>query len=245
MSSPRRSFAASTFMMRPRAIPISPSGAYLADRAAIGARLTVILDDAQEMSDEIMANLAVFLEFKSVAENGTVPKGEGIVEFILVGDEELGGRLAWREFAATAEAVSHRCELGAFSKDEARVFLRQCLIAREIPVSEDAVVRADRTFPARKPAPVEPGCPGEYRGRRWCRWPSCTMAGSASARCPLGGKSRAGAGFRPWPDHGLTLACRSASHRCDVGIFLFLSGGKSCYLPDTGSVAQLVRASGS
>ncbi len=64
-------------------------GAYLADRAAIGARLTVILDDAQEMSDEIMANLAVFLEFKSVAENGIVPKGEGIVEFILVGDEEL------------------------------------------------------------------------------------------------------------------------------------------------------------
>lgn len=91
-------------------------------RGEAGESLVILIDEAQNLSDEVTENLPRLLRF------GTDKKGRPVgLQFILVGGDELTRKLSERRFDAARSALGAHFQLRNFTRSEMEAFLKRRL----------------------------------------------------------------------------------------------------------------------
>ncbi len=107
-------------------------------RAEAGESLVILIDEAQNLSDEVLENLPRLLRF------GADKKGRPIgLQFVLIGGDDLTRKLSEPRFDGARAAIGSHFQLRNFTRSEMEAFLKRRLapIARMTrdPITPDGV----------------------------------------------------------------------------------------------------------
>ncbi|MDD2869525.1 AAA family ATPase [Neomegalonema sp.] len=91
-------------------------------RAEAGESLAILIDEAQNLSDEVLENLPRLLRFASDSRGRPIG-----LQFILIGGEELTRKLSEPRFDGARSAVGAHFQLRHFTRSEMEAFLKRRL----------------------------------------------------------------------------------------------------------------------
>lgn len=106
-------------------LPEQPSGAdwlmsriqdRLLERASVGARVVLLLDEAQTMPDETVETVRLLTNLESASER--------LLQLVLIGQPELDQRLSAHHLRQIRSRITHACELQPLTTGEVHDYLR-------------------------------------------------------------------------------------------------------------------------
>lgn len=110
-----RGFGLSDAASSSKATMLAELGSLLEERRARGESLALVIDEAQQLSDEILEEIRLLANIETPEEK--------LLPLVLAGQPELAARLRSISLRQLRQRISLRCEIGAFTLQETAAYM--------------------------------------------------------------------------------------------------------------------------